>query len=597
MKDDDEIIFDRDTSKPKEKLKKKKRRKDKEKTESNINDINLNKNNNSVSINKIIKGEVYNNKKVENNFNTISNVDLNNNNDAINKEEEKKSENDELVNIKPNNQDSSALNSNLNKDENKQSNLYFNSQNDENMVNLDENNNIQSQEEITKNNNSLDIKSNHRYNDDDYNNDTNQNRSSKTQENENIFSKSNNTKSKFFNTQLKDNLNTNSNIKSDKDKLEKEYQEALNSGDKEKIIIILQRKVEYLEYNINDLNLLIKHLRNDIHKKEKIMHLLTETNNELKRSLNNFSKQLDKKIFEINNNNNKKYKNSKSLTKIHTKKYNQGEEIKDSNTELNKALIRIRFLEKENENLKIVMDASNKVEKMKELENINKSLRENNNRLEEEINLIKRDIIEHSYCEKKRDSLLEKIKYLTEENNQLKKYIKKLNIENEDKKQNGQNNLNTTRNKENNKLNIKLKKTQTQLPKISNKNKNGENIKKDNEIENLADKDEIYILIKLFQGDETKFIEFKKKLIIYAKLKENIINKYKAEEKSYNKKVYSMEEQIEYLNHKVKESEMRINIFQQQLNDKEFKNKKLKKQLIEEKKEKEDSKQKLENKQ
>ena len=57
-----------------------------------------------------------------------------------------------------------------------------------------------------------------------------------------------------------------------------------------------------------------------------------------------------------------------------------------------------------------------------------------------------------------------------------------------------------------------------------------------------------------------------------------------------------MEEQIEYLNHKVKESEMRINIFQQQLNDKEFKNKKLKKQLIEEKKEKEDSKQKLENK-
>ena len=326
------------------------------------------------------------------------------------------------------------------------------------------------------------------------------------------------------------------------------------------------------------------------------MHLLTETNNELKRSLNNFSKQLDKKIFEINNNNNKKYKNSKSLTKIHIKKYNQGEEIKDSNTELNKALIRIRFLEKENENLKTLMDASNKVEKMKELENINKSLRENNNRLEEEINLIKRDIIEHSYCEKKRDSLLEKIKYLTEENNQLKKYIKKLNIENEDKKQNGQNNLNTTRNKENNKLNIKLKKTQTQLPKISNKNKNGENIKKDNEIENLADKDEIYILIKLFQGDETKFIEFKKKLIIYAKLKENIINKYKAEEKSYNKKVYSMEEQIEYLNHKVKESEMRINIFQQQLNDKEFKNKKLKKQLIEEKKEKEDSKQKLENK-
>ena len=60
----------------------------------------------------------------------------------------------------------------------------------------------------------------------------------------------------------------------------------------------------------------------------------------------------------------------------------------------------------------------------------------------------------------------------------------------------------------------------------------------------------------------------------------------------FNKKVYSMQEEIEYLNHKVKESEMRLNIFQQQINDKDFKNKQLKKQLIEEKKEKENLKKK-----
>jgi len=54
-----------------------------------------------------------------------------------------------------------------------------------------------------------------------------------------------------------------------------------------------------------------------------------------------------------------------------------------------------------------------------------------------------------------------------------------------------------------------------------------------------------------------------------------------------------MEEEIEYLNHKVKEGEMRINIFQQQINEKDFKNKKLKKQLIEEKKEKENIDQKF----
>ena len=60
-----------------------------------------------------------------------------------------------------------------------------------------------------------------------------------------------------------------------------------------------------------------------------------------------------------------------------------------------------------------------------------------------------------------------------------------------------------------------------------------------------------------------------------------------------NKKIYSMQEEIEYLNHKVKEGEMRINIFQQQINEKDFKNKKLKKQLIEEKKEKENIDQKF----
>ena len=56
----------------------------------------------------------------------------------------------------------------------------------------------------------------------------------------------------------------------------------------------------------------------------------------------------------------------------------------------------------------------------------------------------------------------------------------------------------------------------THLPKISKKAKKEEN-KKDNEIENLTDKDEIYILIKFYQGDDYKFLEFIKKLISYNK--------------------------------------------------------------------------------
>ena len=593
--DDDEIIFDRDTSKPKEKLKKRKRRKDKEKSDQNKNDTNINKNmDNSININKIIQTEAKAIKKDENNINTIPNSDQNKSDANINSEKEKKSQNDDMVNF--NSQEQNNLSSNLEKDENKQMNIDYNLENDKNNLDNDENNdNMQSLEEVSKNN----INMNNRYND-EYN-DINQNMNSQSMENDYMNSQSNNTNSKILNSSKNYIYNDDAKIKTEKENLENEYQEALKSGDKDKIIIILQKKVVYYELNINDLNLLIQHLRNDIHKKERIMHLLTDTNNQLKNALNNFSKKLDKKIFEVKNTetNIKAYKNSQSTKKIFDKKYKQLEDDKNINSDYNKLLAKNKLLQKDNDNLKSMIDASNKVEKMKEQENLNKILKEKNSKLEEEISQIKRDIIDHSYCEKKRNSLLEKIKYLTEENKEYKKQIKKLTLENQTGQDipklninentqnghsNGQNNLNSSRSKHN-------KMNDTHLPKISKKAKNEEN-KKDNEIENLTDKDEIYILIKFYQGDDSKFSEFKKKLISYAKCKENIINKYKNDEKMFNKKVYSMQEEIEYLNHKVKESEMRLNIFQQQINDKDFKNKQLKKQLIEEKKEKENLKKK-----
>ena len=593
--DDDEIIFDRDTSKAKEKLKKRKRRKDKEKSDQNKNDTNINKNmDNSININKIIQTEAKAIKKDENNINTIPNSDQNKSDANINSEKEKKSQNDDMVNF--NSQEQNNLSSNLEKDENKQMNIDYNLENDKNNLDNDENNdNMQSLEEVSKNN----INMNNRYND-EYN-DINQNMNSQSMENDYMNSQNNNTNSNILNSSKNYIYNDDAKIKTEKENLENEYQEALKSGDKDKIIVILQKKVVYYELNINDLNLLIQHLRNDIHKKERIMHLLTDTNNQLKNALNNFSKKLDKKIFEVNNTetNIKAYKNSQSTKKIFDRKYKQLEDDKNINSDYNKLLAKNKLLQKDNDNLKSMIDASNKVEKMKEQENLNKILKEKNSKLEEEISQIKRDIIDHSYCEKKRNALLEKIKYLIEENKEYKKQIKKLTLENQTGQDipklninentqnghsNGQNNLNSSRSKHN-------KMNDTHLPKISKKAKKEEN-KKDNEIENLTDKDEIYILIKFYQGDDSKFSEFKKKLISYAKCKENIINKYKNDEKMFNKKVYSMQEEIEYLNHKVKESEMRLNIFQQQINDKDFKNKQLKKQLIEEKKEKENLKKK-----
>ena len=549
---------------------------------------------NSININKIIQTEAKAIKKDENNINTIPNSDQNKSDANINSEKEKKSQNDDMVNF--NSQEQNNLSSNLEKDENKQMNIDYNLENDKNNLDNDENNdNMQSLEEVSKNN----INMNNRYND-EYN-DINQNMNSQSMENDYMNSQSNNTNSKILNSSKNYIYNDDAKIKTEKENLENEYQEALKSGDKDKIIIILQKKVVYYELNINDLNLLIQHLRNDIHKKERIMHLLTDTNNQLKNALNNFSKKLDKKIFEVNNTETKikAYKNSQSTKKIFDRKYKQLEDDKNINSDYNKLLAKNKLLQKDNDNLKSMIDASNKVEKMKEQENLNKILKEKNSKLEEEISQIKRDIIDHSYCEKKRNSLLEKIKYLTEENKEYKKQIKKLTLENQtgqdipklninlktqNGSSNGQNNLNSSRSKYN-------KMNDTHLPKISKKAKKEEN-KKDNEIENLTDKDEIYILIKFYQGDDSKFSEFKKKLISYAKCKENIINKYKNDEKMFNKKVYSMQEEIEYLNHKVKESEMRLNIFQQQINDKDFKNKQLKKQLKEEKKEKENLKKK-----
>ena len=189
------------------------------------------------------------------------------------------------------------------------------------------------------------------------------------------------------------------------------------------------------------------------------MHLLTDTNTQMKKALNNFSKQLDKKLIEVNNttNKNKAYKNSKSTIKLFDTKNGFMEEGKNINSELSKALARNRLLQKDNDNLKNLLDMTNNVEKIKEQENLNKTLKEENAKLEDEIHQIKRDLVDHSYCEKKRESLLEKIKYLTEDNKQLKKQIRKLTLENQSSQDNLLNmtklNMNTTRSRDYNKNN------------------------------------------------------------------------------------------------------------------------------------------------
>ena len=614
--DDDDIVFDRDTSAPKKKLKDRKRRKGK--SNGDINAKNLKKIiNNSDIANTGDKNINNNNKKKDDNSNenqilNTGKMNINNtsNNDLNLGKNNKKDKND--VNDKNKSQKDDLVNFNI-KDSNQ-----FNSNNSFNNANLSNINNLNDKSQNMDGlNSSLNNKNNYDLNQNDLSYNKNV---SLSQGNENL--NDSNIKSKLLDNNKNNSFNNNSKNKeislNDKEAFLKEFNSAMKSGDKDRIIIVLKRKIEILEYNLNDLNLIIQHLRKDIHNKENVLHLLTDTNTNLKISLNKFSKQLDEKILEANKKPKKKLDiYSKSLSTIFAKK-NLGINSKNLKndedkkyTEIDNVLAMNKILQKDNENLKNLLNSYGNVDKMKELENLNKMLKDQNNNLNEEITKLKKELLEHSYCEKKRNRLLEQIRYLTEENKRLKNDIKKITSPiNDDtsRKIKDNNTSNSTQNfsntiNNNNKGKIMAILRSPRLPKISkNKttlefendklNKNLKNNKiKDEELENLTDKDEIYILIQLFQGDKQKYEEFRKKIIIYAKSKESIINKYILEEKCLNKKVFSMQEQVEYLNHKVKESEMRIKVFQQQLNDSNFQNKKLKKKYNEEKKEKENTKQ------
>ena len=287
MDDNDDIVFDRDTSAPKKKLKDKIRKKIKS-TEENEN----NNNNNNIILSK----------------NLLNNDDYNNNKNLLINKNKIKIENSNSL---PQSTDILHINGNNIKDGVKQNDI---------------NNNIK--------------------------------------------------------REINNNLNSAGEIKSfnDYDKFLKEYNEAMKSGDKDRIIIVLKKRIEYMELNINDLNLLIDHLRQDIHNKENVIHLLTQTNTTLRESLNSFSKRLDDKILEKSRKSKvKSDKISKSLNKSSSKKTTRKNLSRNGNG-LTNALTMNRILQKDNDNLKNIINNYGSVDRMKELENMNKLFKDENNR-------------------------------------------------------------------------------------------------------------------------------------------------------------------------------------------------------------------------
>ena len=89
----------------------------------------------------------------------------------------------------------------------------------------------------------------------------------------------------------------------------------------------------------------------------------------------------------------------------------------------------------------------------------------------------------------------------------------------------------------------------------------------------------MFQLNKVFLKNANIYNIILKKLEILYKSKESIDNKYKLEQKQFTKRILSMQKQIDYLNGKIRENELKLNILQAQLNETKIEKKQLLKRV------------------
>ena len=316
---------------------------------------------------------------------------------------------------------------------------------------------------------------------------------------------------------------------------------------------------------------------------------------------------MDSKIENMNLNKNKnKLNNALRLnnnlsyeTELNQKSFSENL-VKEK--ELNNAISIIKILKLDNQKLQNKLD---EIEKNKEIEKQN----QDKNQI-----LMQRELQDHKLCKQKIESLHEKIKKLTEKNKGLvdkliygkNKIGNKTNNNNllfnesddDSDEDNGGNyykikkklnNLSINRlSKKSNLINIKkfgvIKKSNS-LPKINIMNSQQLNSNKNNNtiinINNIFNVDEMNQINQVFNKNKNANIYniIIKKLEILQKSKESIDNKYKFEQKKKKKRMVSMQQQIDYLNEKIRENELKINILQAQLNESKIEKKQLLKRI------------------
>ena len=381
----------------------------------------------------------------------------------------------------------------------------------------------------------------------------------------------------------------------------------INEPNEKLIIAEKDNKIKEYEEKIKKLEDNLKLME----EKDKTIQKLTKINLKLKNSLELVSKKMDEKLQNVNlpknkNNNgtirsmsNLSYENlNKREIKLEKIGKNTISENKIKEKELNNAVNMIKILRNDNQRLQ---DKIDEIEKNKEIEKQSQ---------DKKTVLMQRELQEHKICKKKIENYQEKIKKLTEKNQSLMDKIiygksrkgsntiinnnYNISIESD-----GENDRNFFRIKKkiikepngfgSNKIikkgfNLKkLGETRTQnnsLPKINFANNqlliSNKNVNNVININNIFNSDEMFQLNKVFVKNSKIYQIIIKKFEILQKSKDSIDNKYKLEQRQFTKRIYSMQQQIDYLSSKIRDRELKINILQSQLNE----NKLEKKQLL-----------------
>ena len=385
----------------------------------------------------------------------------------------------------------------------------------------------------------------------------------------------------------------------------------------------LLKKLQKMEKELKEKENTIKDLKKEITEKDNKIKLITKTNNKLKQSLTEFSKKVDEKLF-----NNKNILNNFRKSKYNIKNYNLDDELKKK--ELDNAMNIIKILKNDNHRLQTAIDNYEKNNKLKDLENINKIKEDENINLENQIKLLKKELNNYNICLKKCKIYENQIDILNKENKSFKDNNKMLKnkLNNQKNKSSGDlldnnrnkgyispkrndnyrqndsflkksrnkynsnsdryhlnNNFNSLNNKDGyiklNNRTSNLHQSIGSLPTIINKNSNilknntpmglhsyKKNYENTNDIlKTFFNQDDIEIINRIFKSNLNGLEDFKLKLCIINKSKQTLNNKYNLEIKKYNERIISAQEQIEYLNNKVRESEVNYRVLQTQLNE------------------------------